>query len=59
MYPVEHVGWHVLPLARVLVQSPTLPLTGAVAALQVVIASGMHVADVNTPVGLHVVAAER
>ena len=30
VYPELHVGWHVDPLARELVQSPTPPLVGAV-----------------------------
>ena len=30
VYPELHVGWHVEPLARELVQSPTLPFDGAV-----------------------------
>ena len=29
VYPEVHVGWHVDPLARELVQSPTLPFVGA------------------------------
>ena len=29
VYPELHVGWHVDPLARVLVQSPTPPFVGA------------------------------
>ena len=29
MYPESHVGWHVDPLGRNLVQSPTPPLVGA------------------------------
>ena len=29
VYPESHVGWHVEPLARELVQSPTPPFVGA------------------------------
>ena len=32
VYPELHVGWHVEPLARELVQSPTPPFAGAVEA---------------------------
>ena len=32
VYPVLHVGWHVEPLARELVQLPTPPFVGAVEA---------------------------
>ena len=34
VYPELHVGWHVDPLTRALVQSPTAPLVGAVDASQ-------------------------
>ena len=34
MYPELHVGWHVDPLARTSVQSPTAPFVGAVDASQ-------------------------
>ena len=34
MYPESHVGWHVDPLGRNLVQSPTPPLVGALDASQ-------------------------
>ena len=30
VYPESHVGWHVDPLARELVQLPTAPFVGAV-----------------------------
>ena len=46
VYPVVHVGWHVDPLARVLVQSPTLPFAGAVDASH---GFGEHVAAVSVP----------
>ena len=45
-YPESHVGWHVDPLARELVQSPTPPLVGAVDASQ---GSAEHVAAVRVP----------
>ena len=32
VYPESHVGWHVDPLARELVQVPTPPFVGAVEA---------------------------
>ena len=35
VYPDSHVGWHVKPLARVLVQLPTPPLVGAMEASHV------------------------
>ena len=35
VYPESHVGWHVDPLARELVQLPTAPFVGAVDASQV------------------------
>ena len=34
VYPELHVGWHVDPLARELVQLPTAPFVGAVDASQ-------------------------
>ena len=34
VYPESHVGWHVDPLARELVQLPTAPFVGAVDASQ-------------------------
>ena len=34
VYPELHVGWHVDPLARELVQSPAAPLVGAADASQ-------------------------
>ena len=34
VYPESHVGWHVDPLTRLLVQLPTAPLVGAVDASQ-------------------------
>jgi len=59
VYPVKHLGLHVLPLAREPVQSPASPFSGAMAALQVVTVSTMHVAAVNTPAELHIVDSER
>ena len=32
VYPNSHVGWHIKPLARELVQLPTPPLVGAMEA---------------------------
>ena len=37
VYPELHVGWHVDPLARELVQLPTVPFVGAVDASQQVV----------------------
>ena len=37
VYPELHVGWHVDPLAREPVQSPTAPFVGAVDASQQVV----------------------
>ena len=34
VYPESHVGWHVDPLTRLLVQLPTAPLVGAADASQ-------------------------
>mmetsp|Transcript_7092 Transcript_7092/g.31080 ORF Transcript_7092/g.31080 Transcript_7092/m.31080 type:complete len:124 (-) Transcript_7092:101-472(-) len=34
VYPASHVGWHVDPLARELVQSPASPIAGATDASQ-------------------------
>ena len=44
--PALHEGWQVLPAARVLVQVPTAPFVGAVAALQLL---AEHVAAVSVP----------
>ena len=46
LYPLLHVGVHVEPLASVDVQSPTLPLSGGVDALQLL---GKHDAAVKLP----------
>ena len=46
VYPELHVGWHVDPLARELVQSPTPPFVGAVDASH---GFAAHVAAVNVP----------
>ena len=46
VYPESHVGWHVDPLARELVQSPTPPFVGAADASQ---AFAEHVAAVSVP----------
>jgi hypothetical protein len=46
VYPVLHVGWHVDPDSRLLVQVPLFPFAGAAAALH---DFGMHVADRNSP----------
>ena len=46
VYPALHVGWHVDPLARVLVQSPTPPFVGGVDASH---GFGEHVAAVKVP----------
>ena len=47
VYPESHDGWHVVPLARVLVQSPTPPFAGAVDSSH---GFGEHVAAVKIPV---------
>ena len=46
VYPELHVGWHVEPLARELVQVPTLPFVGAADASH---GFAEHVAAVNVP----------
>mmetsp|Transcript_3951 Transcript_3951/g.13734 ORF Transcript_3951/g.13734 Transcript_3951/m.13734 type:complete len:110 (-) Transcript_3951:1700-2029(-) len=46
VYPELHVGWHVAPLARVLVQSPTAPFVGGVDASHEL---ALHVAAVSVP----------
>ena len=46
VYPELHVGWHVAPLARALVQSPTAPFVGDVDASH---ESGLHIAAVSVP----------
>ena len=46
VYPESHVGWHVDPLARLIVQSPTPPFVGAADASQ---AFAEHVAAVSVP----------
>ena len=46
VYPELHVGWHVEPLARELVQSPGPPFVGAADASQ---GFAAHVAAVNVP----------
>ena len=46
VYPELHVGWHVDPLARELVQSPAAPFAGAADALH---GFAEHVAAVNVP----------
>ena len=46
VYPASHVGWHVDPLARVLVQSPTAPFVGAVDASH---GFAEHVAALRVP----------
>ena len=46
VYPALHVGWHVDPLARELVQSPTPPFVGAADASH---GLGPHVAAVSDP----------
>ena len=46
VYPALHVGWHVEPLARELVQSPTPPFVGATDASH---GLGPHVAAVSVP----------
>ena len=46
VYPELHVGWHVDPLARELVQSPAPPFVGATDASH---GSAEHVAAVNVP----------
>ena len=46
VYPALHVGWHVDPLARELVQSPVPPFTGAADASH---GFAAHVAAVNDP----------
>ena len=45
VYPESHVGWHVDPLSRELVQFPTAPFVGAV---DVSHGFGEHVALVST-----------
>ena len=54
VYPALHVGWHVDPLARELVQSPTPPFVGAADASQ---AFAEHVAAVSVP-ALHELVPE-
>ena len=44
--PELHVGWHDVPLARELVQSPAAPLVGGAEASH---GSGLHVPLVSTP----------
>ena len=44
VYPVLHMGWHVDPLARELVQFPASPFVGGAEALQ---GFAEHVAAVN------------
>ena len=46
MYPALHVGWHVDPLARELVQSPAPPFVGAVDASH---GFAEHIAAVKVP----------
>ena len=46
VYPELHVGWHVDPLAREFVQSPTAPFEGAVDASH---GFAEHVAAVSVP----------
>ena len=46
VYPELHVGWHVDPLARELVQSPTPPFVGAADASH---GFAEHVAAVSVP----------
>ena len=46
VYPGFQVGWHVDPLAKKLLQSPTPPLVGACDASQ---GFAEHVASVNSP----------
>jgi len=46
VYPSLHVGWHVDPLARLLVQSPAPPFEGALEASQ---GFAAHVAAVSVP----------
>ena len=46
VYPELHVGWHVDPLAKELVQSPTLPFVGAADASH---GFAEHVAAVRVP----------
>jgi len=46
VYPELHVGWHIDPLARELVQSPTPPFVGAAEASQ---GFAEHVAAVSVP----------
>ena len=46
VYPELHVGWHVEPLARELVQSPAAPFAGAADASQ---GFAAHVAAVRFP----------
>ena len=46
VYPDSHVGWHIKPLARELVQSPAPPFVGAADASH---GSAEHVAAVRVP----------
>eukprot|EP01048_Picozoa_sp_COSAG05_P027164 COSAG05_NODE_7786_length_770_cov_1.035768_2_plen_85_part_01 len=46
VYPDSHTGWHVLPDASELPQSPTAPFTGATDASH---GSGLHVAALSVP----------
>ena len=55
VYPESHVGWHVDPLARELVQSPTPPFVGAADASHGRFAE--HVAAVSVP-ALHELVPE-
>ena len=54
VYPESHVGWHVDPLARELVQSPTPPFVGAPDASH---GFAEHVAAVSVP-ALHELVPE-
>ena len=49
-YPELHVGWHVDPLARTSVQSPTAPFVGVVDASQDKLNTRTWPASVNAPV---------
>ena len=49
-YPELHVGWHVDPLARTSVQSPTAPFVGVVDASQDKLNTRAWPASVNAPV---------
>ena len=53
VYPESHVGWHVVPLARELVQSPAPPYLGATEASY----SSKQVAAVSDP-ALHELVPE-